>query len=201
MDGDNSMTAMATAIAITSGTVEPRFLVPQQLPTIPIEPPDPAAEAYGRMIWDLPSAIDYTPYREVSAVLEAWNPTSIDRLYGIAYYFINPQGTIITQDYLYFTAGGMEFAAFILHAGAPEHMITTILFKAPSAGYRFGLRMLELEIVDSMAAVKYETSRLEILLGGVSINGGGILSALVPGLVALTLVAVTIKTVSKIGGS
>lgn len=188
------------AVIVIGGGVEPRFLIPQQLPTVPIEPPDPAAEAYGRMTWDLPSVIAYTPHREVSAIIEAWNPTSINRLYGIAYYFIDPQGTAVAQDYLYFTAGGMEFVAFVLHAGAPEHMVTTILFKAPDTGYRFGLRMLELEMVDSEAAIKYETSRLEVLLGdgGVSIDGGGILSALIPGLMAVTLVAVTAKTVKKI---
>ena len=184
---------------IISG-VEPRFSLPLQLPTIPIIPPDPSAQAYGMMTWNLPSAIDYSANQEVTGVMEAWNPTSVDRLYGIAYYFVNPEGTVVTQDYLYFTTGVMEFAAFILHAGAPEHMVTSVLFKAPEIGYRFGLRMLELETVDSEAAVKYETSRLEILLGGagsISIGGGGILDIVIPGMLALTLVAVATKTVSK----
>lgn len=185
-------------ITVISGIVEPRFLTPQQLPTIPIEPPDPEAKAYGMMTWDLPSTIAYLPYQEVSAIVEAWNPTSVDRLYAIAYYFISPQGVIVTQDYLYFTTGGIQFPAFILHAGAPEHMVTTILFKAPSAGYRFGLQLLELEMVGSEASVKYETSRLEILLGGVS-QDGGLLNAVIPGMIAVVLVAVATKTISKIG--
>lgn len=189
------------ATTTMGGAGEPTFLVPRQLPTIPVEPPDPAAEAYGRMTWDLPSAIAYVPNQEVAVIVEVWNPTGIDRLYGIAYYFVSPQGTVVTQDYLYFTTDGIEFAAFILHAGAPEHMITTVLLKAPATGYRFGLRMLELEMVDSMAAVKYETSRLEVLLGGESIDGGGMLGVLVPGLMAVAFVAVATKTVSKIGGS
>lgn len=186
------------ATVLVGGLTEPGFLAPQQLSTIPIEPPDPAAEAYGRMAWDLPSAIAYSPYQEVTAYVEAWNPTSVDRLYGITYYFIDPQGTVVIQDYLYFTTGGMNFAAFILHAGAPEHMVTTVAFKAPGVGYRFGLRLLELEMVDSQAAVKYETSRLEILLGGVSTDESGILGIVVTGLMAVTFAAVVTKTISKI---
>lgn len=188
-------------VLIVGGAIEPVFIIPQQLPTMPIEPPDPAAGVYGMMTWDLPSAIAYSPYQEITGILEAWNPTSVDRLYAIAYYFLNPQGAVVTHDYLYFTMGGSAFSTFILHAGAPERMVTTVLFKAPGVGYRFGLQMLELEAVGTEAVVKYETCRLEILLGGEGTDDGigrnSILDVIIPGMLAVTLTAVVAKTISK----
>lgn len=185
---------------VISGPYEPKLIIPQQLPTAPILPPDPEAEAYGKMTWDLAQAIDYAPYQEVGAIVEAWNPTDTDRLYAIAYYFINPQGAVVTQDYLLFTTNGVQFASFILHAGAPEPMVTIIAFKAPSGGYKFGLRMLELEMVDSTASVKYETSRLEVLMG-VSQNGSASIMPAITGLLAIALVGVSVKALSEGGVS
>ena len=183
---------------VISGPYEPRLIIPQQLPVAPILPPDPAAEAYGKMTWDLASAIAYAPYQEVGAIVEAWNPTDTDRLYAIAYYFINPQGVVTTQDYLVFTANGTQFASFILHAGAPESMVTIIAFRAPSGGYKFGLRMLELEMVDATVLIKHETSRLEVLLG-VSQNGSESIMPAITGLLAIALVGASVKALTEGG--
>jgi len=188
--------------SIIGGVAKPVYISPQQLPTIPIDPPDPTYEAYGSMAWDLPSSMSYSPYQEVNAILEAWNPTTIDRLYAIEYYFINPDGAVVVQNYLVFTAGGLEFASFILHVGTPEHLITSVLFQAPSEGYKFGLRLLELEMVNDEAQIKYETSRLEILLGEANssntIYGGGLFNIIATGMTTLILMAVATKTVAKI---
>jgi len=161
---------MTSQVISRVGSVEP-LVTPQQLPTIPIEPPDPSAEVYGRMSWDLGAVIDYTPYQEVTAIVEAWNPSGFDRIYAIAYYFIDLQGSVTAQGYLEFAAGGISFTVFLLNAYAVEHMITVVTFKAPNVGYKFGLQLLELEMIGGAAAVKYETSRLEVTLGESS-NGG-----------------------------
>lgn len=183
-----------TALVI-GGTYEPQLAFPLQLPVAPILPPDPEAEAYGKLDWDLPPAMDYAPYQQVEAIVEARNPTGIDRLYTIAYYFVNPQGVVTAQDYLVFTANGAQFASFILHAGALEPMVTIVQFKAPSRGYRFGLRMLELETVNSSVLIKYETSRLEVSLG-VSQNGSEGIMPAISGLMAIALLGVSVKTLS-----
>lgn len=161
---------MTSMVISRAGAVEP-LATPLQLPTIPIDPPDPSAEVYGRMIWDLGAVVDYTPYQEMTAITEAWNPSGFDRIYAIAYYFMDPQGSIVAQDYLEFTAGGTLFTVFLLNAYAIEHMVTVVTFKAPGIGYKFGLQLLELEMIEGAAAVKYETSRLEVTLGESS-NGG-----------------------------
>jgi len=160
---------MTSPITSRAGSVEPVF--PQQLPAIPIEPPDPLAEVYGRMTWDLPASISYVAYREVIAAVDIWNPTGIDRMYAVGYYFINPQGVIVAHDYLQFL-GGITFTAFLLYANSPVNMTTVVTFKAPSVGYKFGLQLLELEMSGTIAVVKYETSRLEVALG-IEQNGGG----------------------------
>jgi len=150
------------------------------------------------MQWDLPAAVDYVAYREVTAILEAWNPSGVDRIYGLEYYFINPDGVIVGQDYITFVADGLGFAMFMLHAGAPEPMVTVITFKAPATGYRFGLRLLELEMVDSVATIKYETSRLEVLLGTRD-NGMDIFTPVLTGLIAVAIVGSIATGISKGG--
>lgn len=174
-------------------------IAPLQLPVAPIPPPDPEFEAYGKMEWDLPAAMDYAPYREITAVVEAWNPSDIDRLYGMEYYFVNPDGAIAGHGYLAFVANGMQFYSFILHAGAIEPMVTSVVFKAPATGYRFGLRLLELEMVDSMATIKRETSRLEVLLG-VRGNGMAVFTPVLAGLVTIAMLGVMVTGILKGGG-
>ena len=185
-------------LIVISGPYEPGLLIPLQMPVSPILPPDPDAEVYGRMIWDLPLSMAYKPYQEVGAILEAWNPSDTNRLYAIGYYFINPQGAVVTQDYLLFTTNGVQFASFILHAGAPEPMVTIIAFRAPSGGYKFGLRMLELEMVDATVLIKHETNRLEVLLG-VSQNGSESIMPAITGLLAIALVGVSVKALTEGG--
>jgi len=189
-------------MAIIRGELEPRVVIPQQLSTIPIAPPDPAAQAYGKMTWDLAPSVAYSPSQGITAIVDLWNPSNINRLYGVAYYFVDSQGVVVAQDYLYFDAGGVKFSAFIMHANAPEHVVTSVTFSAPGVGYRFGLRLLELEMVGTSAVVKYETSRVEVLMGGEGEVGngsqGGLLNIIIPGMLAVTLVAASAKAVSKI---
>ena len=171
---------------------------PLQLPVAPIIPPDPEFEAYGRMEWDLPAVMAYTPYQEVTAIVEAWNPSDVDRLYGLEYYFIDPHGVVAKQDYITFVANGLGFAVFVLHAGAPEPMVTEIPFKAPGGGYRFGLRLLELEMVNAEATIKYETSRLEVVLGSRD-NGVSPYTPVITGLMAVAIVSAMATGISEGG--
>jgi len=156
-------------IAVVTGAIpQAVHLIPEQLPIAPITPPLPGAEALGTLSWDLPGTIVYTPYEEVIAVIEILNPTSEDKLYGMSYYFLNSQNAIVAEDYIYFLSDSTEFSAFLLPAHGETPMVSTLSFKAPTAGYTFGLRMLLLEMVDSSAVVIQETNRLEVSL----VSGG-----------------------------
>ena len=148
-------------------TAEPKFLMVRQLPTRPIPPPPVDAQALGLITWDLPKVIDYTPLSTVTANLEMLNPSSEDRLYCIAYYFIDKTGLVADEGIVVFAADSFEFKAFYLPAGGVEPAFTIITFSAPDRDYIFGLRMLLLEMTDSVAVVIEEVSRLEVLLASV----------------------------------
>lgn len=189
------------AYAVEPGTNNLVLIVPSQLAAAPITPPDIGAPEYGRMSWDIADAISsYSAGQQVTATIDLWNPSEIDRLYGAAYYFINPDGAVVEEDYIHFITGGMDFSVFILHAESPDHMVTSVIFSAPGAGYKFGLRLLELEMQDSVAVVKGEVSRLEVLLGGSrSSSGTSIVDTLLPAMVAVGMMGVMAKLVSNPG--
>jgi len=134
-----------------------------QIPTYPVPPPA-GAENLGKISWDLPEMVKYTPDAEVSAYVEMINPSDEQRLYCISYYFLSPDGIVASEDILSFMADSQQFQAFYLPAQGVEPAFTTVSFSVSEYDYTFGLRMLLLELVDGTGKVIQETSRVEVML-------------------------------------
>lgn len=150
---------------LNSGTV------PQQVATNPVPPPDPAPDVYGHMTWDVAPCVQYTPGETISATLEYWNPTSISRRYVIQYYFVNSEGVVAGSGYLLFLAfNGINVVDL---PPVAEKAYTNVTFSAPSTGYRFGLRMIEVEEVsEGTFRIIREVAGLETVLADSCASGG-----------------------------
>lgn len=134
-----------------------------QIPTYPVPPPA-GAENLGKISWDLPEMIKYTPDADVNAYVEMINPSDEQRLYCISYYFLSPEGILASEDILSFMADSQQFQAFYLPAQGVEPAFTTVSFSVSEYDYTFGLRMLLLELEDSTGKVVQETSRVQVML-------------------------------------
>lgn len=138
-------------------------LVSLQIPTYPVSPPT-GGEALGRLSWDQPEMVKYVLNTPITAYVEMYNPTAETKLYCIAYYFLSPTGTLVEEGILTFQADSAQFQAFYLPPRAPEPAFTTATFSASEYDYTFGLRMLLLELTDSVARVIQECSRVQVML-------------------------------------
>lgn len=162
------MTRMPVGIAAGATIALPSaprqvVLTALQIPTYPISPP-PGAENLGRISWDLSEMIKYVPPTEVSAYVEMINPSAEQRLYCISYYFLSPDGIVAKEGILDFIADAQAFQAFYLPAQGVEPAFTTVQFSVSECDYTFGLRMLLLELTDSVAKVVQEASRVQVML-------------------------------------
>jgi len=178
-------------------TAELKYLAVQQLPTIPI-PPAPIATSFGTISWDLPKSLKYTPLAVIDASLQMVNPTSEQRLYSIGYYYLDPNGVVVDDGIVVFKADSFEFKAFYLPAGGANPAFTVVSFSAPDTGYTFGLRMLLLEMTDSVAVVIKETSRLEVLLTSGTENWNLLGSLMVPAVLLMFMAAMGAMMVKSV---
>lgn len=163
------MTKMPVGIAAGATIALPRAVTKQvvltalQIPTYPVSPP-PDAEILGKISWDQPEMIKYVADTEVSAYVEMINPSDEPRLYCISYYFLSPDGIIAEEGLMDFVADSQAFQAFYLPARGVEPAFTSVQFSVSEYDYTFGLRMLLLELTDSIAKVIQETSRVQVML-------------------------------------
>lgn len=134
-----------------------------QIPTYPIPPPA-GAENLGKISWDLPEMIKYVVGDEVNAYVEMINPSDIQRLYCISYYFLSSDGLVAEEGLMNFVADSQSFQAFYLPARGLEPAFTTIQFSVSDYDFTFGLRMLLLQMTNSEARVIQETSRVQVML-------------------------------------
>jgi hypothetical protein len=149
------------------GATRSRYVRVFQLPTYPISPPT-GGESIGRISWDLPNMIKYTPGTQVTAHVEMVNPSLEQRLYVVQYYFVDKDGTIAEEDFVHFLAGDNEFIAFYLPPQQTQPAFFDISFSCNELDYTFGLRLLLCEMNDSTASVIQECSRVQVLLASES---------------------------------
>jgi len=151
------------AIDLPPAVTRQAALTALQIPTYPVPPPA-GAENLGKISWDLPEMIKYTPDTDVNAYVEMINPSDEQRLYCVSYYFLTPDGIVASEDILSFMADSQQFQAFYLPAQGVEPAFTTVSFSVSEYDYTFGLRMLLLELEDSTGKVVQETSRVQVML-------------------------------------
>lgn len=201
------MTVMIGAINNMGELISITEASPEQLATIAINPPNIYMPPIGSMVWDITDYIDYTADQTIMTDVEFSNPGQAEELYGLVYYFIDPNGNVVAQDYVYFTTGSMQFASFILYPDAPAPMTTTISFSAPAVGYKFGLRLLQLQMNGSVAEVVQEVNRLEVKLGGTnptptpttpSIGLNTVVPMLIDGMIMVSFVGMTMALIKKL---
>ncbi|GAH81436.1 unnamed protein product, partial [marine sediment metagenome] len=155
---------IAARVKITVPAAPTRVvLTALQIPTYPISPP-PGAENLGKISWDQPEMIRYVAGTEISAYVEMINPSDEQRLYCISYYFLSPDGIVAEEGLLDFVADTQAFQAFYLPAQGVEPAFTSVQFSVSECDFTFGLRMLLLELTDSVAEVIQETSRVQVML-------------------------------------
>ncbi len=151
------------AIALPPVATRQAVLTALQIPTYPLPPPA-GAENLGKISWDQPEMIKYVLGTEVSAYVEMINPSAEQRLYCISYYFLSPDGIIAKEGMMEFVIDTQAFQAFYLPAQGTMPAFTTVQFSVSEYDYTFGLRMLLLELTDTVAHVIQETSRVQVML-------------------------------------